>query len=181
MDDIEMGLMEYEKRHRLEREYTLKNISDSIKGDHELIYTMLCDTIAKRYEVDNYAPVYKIIKYFTDNVDMKLMDWLYSDNAPLIIPTHKIGKVFPEFKEIAKNDYKIVELANKVYNLDLQIDYDCCTGGHVYAYEFNFNSFTPINISKLKEMKQELEFCKKYGIEPDFEVTPEEKRIMEVL
>lgn len=181
MDDIEMGLMEYEKMHRLEREYVLKNIADSIKGDYELIYTMLCDTIAKRYNVDNYAPVYELIKYYVNNVDMNLMDWLYSDNAPFLVPTHKIGDYFPEFKGIAESDYEIVKLANKVYGVDLLLDYDCCTGGYVYAYEFNFNSFTPIDIQRLKVLKQEKDFCLKYGVEPDFEVSDAEKRIMEVL
>lgn len=181
MDDIEMGLMEYEKMRKAEREYKLKVIADSIKGDYELIYTMLCKAIAERYDVDEYAPVYELIKHYMENVDMKLMDWLYSDKAPLLVPTHKIGKVFPEFKGIAKNDFEIVKLANKVYNLDLQVDYDCCTGGYVYALEFDFNSFTPIDIQKLKDLKMELEICRKYGVEPDFDVTDEEKRIMEVL
>lgn len=182
MDDIEMGLMEYEKMYNLERTYKLKKIADSIIGDNELIYTMLCKAIGERFDVDySQVPVYDLINHYVDNVDMKLMDWLYSDNAPIIVPLHKIGKIFPEFKGIAKNDSEIVKLANQTYGLDLKVDYDCCTGGYAYAFELDFNSFQPIDIDRLKTLKNELEFCRKYKVEPNFSVSEEESRIMEVL
>ena len=158
--------LEIDRRHSYERGKYLKLVVDSVKNDSEFIYTMLCDRVAKRFEIDNYAScISDIIKHYVENVDMDFNEWLYCDDAPLIVPLHKIVGLFPEFANLGKSKYEIVNIANKMYGLDMHIDYDCCGDSYVYAYSFNFNSFTPICVDDVSDIKKEIEFCEKYGID----------------
>ena len=167
MDDIELCLKQYEDRESLRREKFFKLVSDSVGFDGELIYRLLCDRVDKRFKlVDSYAPTYKIVNhYIQKGIDMPFEEWLYCEDAPFIVSLYNIGRIFPEFKGIAESDYQIVSLANNVYGLDLQIEYDCCATNYVYAYSLNFNSFTPIDADEILSIKKEIEFCDKYGIE----------------
>lgn len=180
-DDFECEMSKYEQMRNYEREQYVKLIADTFSSDGELIFEMVVEKIAKRFGVDRYAPIGALIDHYIENVDMPLNEWLYCDNAPLIIGLDDIGKIFYEFKGIAENDFKIVELANKTYGLDLHIDYNYGSPSYVYALEFDFNSFTPIDVKRLYNLKKELEFCEKYGAEPKFSLTAEEERIMEML
>ena len=36
---------------------------------------------------------------------------------------------------------------------------------YVYSYSFDFNSFTPISMDEVKEIKAEIKFCEKYGLD----------------
>ncbi|MBP5423052.1 MAG: hypothetical protein J6Y78_11480 [Paludibacteraceae bacterium] len=179
--DDDFGMDEYEKRYNYERQQYVKLIADTFSNDGELIFEMVVNMIAKRFGVDKYAPIGELLDYYIENVDMSLNEWLFCDNAPLLIRLDDVGKIFYEFKGIAENDFKIVELANKTYGLDLHIDYNYGSPSYVYAFEFNFNSFTPIDVKRLYNLKKEIEFCEKYGAEPKFSLTDEEKRIMEML
>ena len=38
---------------------------------------------------------------------------------------------------------------------------------YVYAYSLDLDSFVPIDLEKVKELKQEIDFCRKYGLETD--------------
>ena len=149
-----------------ERASFIKLVVDSVKNDGEFIYSMLCDRVAKRFEIDNYAScIPKIIGYYTECVSMDFNEWLYCDDAPLIIPLSKISELFPEFANLGKSEYEIVTIASKMYGLELNIDYDCCGESYVYAYSFNFNKFSPICVDEILDIKKEIEFCDKYGID----------------
>lgn len=167
MDDFETYLKESEDRESLRREKFFKLVSDTVGFDGELIYKLLCYRVDKRFKlIDSYAPTYKIVNHYIENgIDMPFEEWLYCADAPFIVALYNIGRIFPEFKGIAKSDYQIVSLANKIYGLDLHIEYDCCATEYVYAYSFNFNSFTPIDVDDILSTKKEIEFCEKYGIE----------------
>ncbi len=158
--------LEIDRRYSYERGKYLKLVVDSVKNDSEFIYTMLCDRVAKRFEIDNYAScISDIIKHYVENVSMDFNEWLYCDDAPLIIRLSAIKGMFPEFAQLGKSDYEIVNIANKMYGLDLHIDYDCCGDSYVYAFSFNFDSFTPLCVGDISDIKKEMEFCEKYGIE----------------
>ena len=169
MDDFEAWERQYEARRKMERQYHTKLISDTVGHDGELLFELLTMKVAQRFgllhDTYEYSPCYKIVNHYINNdVTLGFSEWLYSDKAPFVCSTSRIGKYFPEFKRLGKSDYQIVKLANKVYKLDLKVD-DCGFTSYVYAYELDLNSFTPIQFDEVNALKQEIMFCKKYGVE----------------
>ena len=104
-----------------------------------------------------------MVEHFVENVDETFDEWVNRNDAPFIRPIFDAKKIFPEFKDIAKDNYEIIKLANKIYNLDL--DYDWVDEDYMYSFSFDFNSFTPLNIDEVRKLKLEIDFCKKYGID----------------
>lgn len=164
---------EYIKRQHdikhMKREKYFKQINDNIT-DGSLILKGMSLIVAQRYgisqDLEDISPCWKIAEHyiFNDEIECGFEEWLHSEKAPFLTPLYKIGIYFPEFKKITDDDYRIVELANKYYNLDLVIDDDWYSG-YVYAFSFDFNSFTPINLDEVVELMKEISFCKKYGLE----------------
>ena len=171
MDDIEEYLRQKREEEEKERLAFLDRCANKVKDNSDLIYRLLALGLCSRFNLKldyNGEPpyvVYGILNYFVDNVDIEWDEWLYSDDAPLIRPIDELKKVFPELASITSNNEEIVELANKLYELEIETDYDCCSGysKYFYANSFNFNDFTPINVSEIKKLKNEKEVLIKYG------------------
>lgn len=171
MDDIEEYLRQKREEEEKERLAFLDRCANKVKDNSDLIYRLLALGLCSRFNLKldyNGEPpyvVYGILNYFVDNVDIEWDEWLYSDDAPLIRPIDELKKVFPELASITSDNEEIVKLANKLYNLDIKTDYDCfydCSK-YFYANSFNFNDFTPINVSEIKKLKNEKEVLIKYG------------------
>lgn len=171
MDDFEEWENQYEARRRLKRQYHTKLISDTVGHDGELLFELLTMKVAQRfgllYDRYEYSPCYEIVNHYVNSdVTLGFSEWLYSDNAPFVCPIHKIGRYFPEFKKLGKSNYDVVKLVNKVYGLDLKVD-DYGYVSYVYTYSLDLDSFVPIDMEKVKELKQEIDFCRKYGLETE--------------
>ena len=130
---------------------------------------MLALYIAKRYDIDTDftlpEPIYIILNHYVENVDENIEEWLHKDNAPLLRNKNEIKKIFPEIAEITDNNRKIVEIANQIYDLDLVYYEDMFEIPYLYSLEFDFNSFTPINIKEIKELKSEIKTLQKYNVD----------------
>lgn len=169
MDDFEEWENQYEARRRLKRQYHTKLICDTVGHDGELLFELLTMKVNQRFHLEHYqcTPSYKLVNHYVNSdITIGFNEWLYCDYAPFICPLHKIGKYFPEIKSIGKKDYEVVKLANKLYGLDLKLDNDIFEP-FVYAYSLDFNSFVPINLDEIKSLKEEISFCKKYGLETE--------------
>lgn len=172
MDDFELYIKQSEDRRALKNRKFFKLVSDTIGHDGRLLSELMALKVAERFGIDfhgvAYTPCYKLANHYimNDDIEMGFVEWLYCDDAPFLTSLYKIGKYFPEFKEIAESDKEIVELANKFYGLDLKIDGDWYTE-YVYSFSLNFNSFTPIKMDEVVELKREISFCKKYGLETE--------------
>lgn len=171
MDDIEEYLRQKREEEEKERLAFLDKCANKVKDDSNLIYRLLALGLCSRFNLElNYDGeppyvVYGILNYFVNNVDMRWDEWLHSDDAPLIRPINELKKVFPELALIYDDEEDIVKLANKLYDLNIKTDYDSIYkySKYFYANSFNFNNFTPINVSKIKELKDEKEILIKYG------------------
>ena len=170
MDDFEKYLTHSEARRNLKREKHFKLVSDTVGHDGRLLLELLSLKVAQRFNIDlegiQYTPCYKLANHYilNDDINMDFVEWLYCEDAPFLKPLYEIGMFFPEFKGIAKNNHEIVDLANKVYGLDLIIDNDWYTE-FVYCFSINFNKFIPIDFERVSELKQEIGFCRKYGLD----------------
>lgn len=170
MDNFEKYLEERRKKEEEERREFFKKCSDKIRNG-ELIYHLLglglCERFNLKLGYDGAPPyvVWDIVNYFVKNVDEGWVEWLSKDDAPLIRPISSLKKVFPELAIIKDDEEEIINLANKLYNLDIKTDYDCVYGygEYFYAYSFDFNSFKPLPISEIKTIKDEREVLLKYG------------------
>ena len=160
--DIEKELEEYRRKQEMKRQMFLLKCLDKVDSG-EFAYHLLVLAVCKRFDLDiNYIPsvAYIMVEYFVENVEESFYDWVNKNDAPFIRPISSLKKIFPEFKEIVEYDMEIVKLANEIYNLDLDYDED-----YVYSFSFDFNSFIPLNMREIKELKTEVEFCEKYGID----------------
>lgn len=168
MDDIEAYMRKLEQVDDWKRWKFHKLVGDTVGHDGELLMELLTMKVAKRFGVRDdyeYSPCYRIVHhYMVSDIDMRFKDWLYCDDAPFLKPLSSIGRIFPEFKEFARDDRHIVDLANRIYGLDLKVDIDWYTH-YVYSYSLNFNDFIPIDYGKVKELKAEIDFCRKYGLD----------------
>lgn len=166
-----MSYEDYKKQQEEERKAFFQKCSDKIR-DGEFIYQLLADFIAKRFKVDikycNESPVYAILNHYIDNVEEDIVEWLYKNNAPYIVKASQMPIIFHEFKELGDNK-AIMEMANKIYNLNLEYHYGECSydDDYVFAYEFDFNSFTPINLNEVIQLKREIDVLKKYNHNTD--------------
>ena len=167
---LEQYKIEREERKRKqeeERKAFFQKCSDKIR-DGEFIYDLLAKFLAKRFNVNiEYAcesPIYAILNHYVDNVEEDFLEWVYKDNAPYIVKASQMPKIFHEFKALGNNK-AIMEMANKMYNLNLEYCYGECSydDDYVFAYEFDFNSFTPINLDEVIQLKREIDVLKKYN------------------
>lgn len=178
MNDIEKQLEQYkierekeEIKKEEERKVFFQKCSDKIRNG-EFIYDLLANFLAKRFNMDiKYSyenPIYAILNHYINNVEEDFLDWIYKDNAPYVVKASKMPKIFHEFKELGDNK-AIMEMANKVYNLNLKYHYGECSydDDYVFAYEFDFNSFTPINLDEVIQLKREIDVLKKYNHNTD--------------
>lgn len=171
MDSVEKAMQEYERKEEEKRLAFLKKGANKIRDDDDLLYRLMALHLSQRFKIGlnwNNEPhnvVYTILNYYIDNIDEPWEKWLNKNNAPIIRPIKEIKKYFPELKEISNDEREIIKIANNLYGLDIKTDYDDFDTNHFfYAYELDFNSFTPINIIKrVKELKTEKGILAKYG------------------
>lgn len=164
MDELTKKMEEYEQKKEMEYQEFMKTCHDKITSG-ELIYRAMALFIARRFEVkissyrgcDVDGSVYYILNHYINEIDEDFETWLNKEDAPLIRSRKQLRRIFPEFKFI-KSDRELVETANKVYNLNLQLTED-----YIYSLSFDFNSFTPINVEEIHEIKEEIKVLKKYG------------------
>lgn len=170
MDDIDNFMEEYHKEKELKRQKFFEKCLSKIT-DGELAYDLLRLKLCKRFDIDtDFQPpevIYIVLNHFVENVDEPFMEWLTKDDAPLIRPASNLKTIFPELTVITENKYKLVELANKIYGLDLEVSVDYLGSAYIYSLSFDFNSFTPLPVDDVVELVREIEFCKKYNIDSD--------------
>lgn len=169
MDDIDKAMEKYREEKEKERLAFLKRCHDKITDDG-IVYLGLVHILAHRFQIEEayYGSgypnvVYELLNYYVDHVDGDFLDWLHKDDGPFVKTPNEIIKIFPEFHNITKDAKSIVKLANKIYNLDLKYDYDEFHTDYIYSYSFDFNSFTPVSIDEVIELKKEIEVLKKYN------------------
>lgn len=147
-----------------------KILNDSFH-DGNLLYHMLAGCVADEFQIDDRngrdipSVVYGVLNYYLDNeIDMNIHQWLRSDDGPIIKTETEFFRIFPELDSMSL--INAVDVANKIYDLDLQIDYDrCFSCDEPYVYSFSFNyRIRHIDIKVINELKQEIDFCTKYGI-----------------
>lgn len=169
MDVFEEKMSEYERKREEKRLAFLKKGADKVRNDDDLLYRMMALHLSQRFELGlewNNKPhyvVYSVLNYYIENVDEDWDEWLNKNDAPIIRPIKQIKRYFPELQAIEDDEKKIVEMANNLYDLDIKTDYDGFDVRHFYAYSFDFNSFTPINVEEIKELKTEKCILSKYG------------------
>lgn len=169
MDSIEKAMQEYEKKEEEKRLTFLKKGANKIRDDDDLLYRLMALHLSQRFKLglnwndEPHGVVYSVLNYYIDNVDEPWEEWLNKDNAPIIKPIKEIKKYFPELKKISNNEREIIKIANNIYGLNIETDYDGFDTNHFYAYELDFNSFTPIDIKEVKELKTEKMILAKYG------------------
>lgn len=169
MDSFEEAMKEFEKKEEEKRLAFLEKGANKVRDDDNLIYRLMALHLSQRFELGldwNNEPhnvVYSILNYYIDNIDEPWEEWLNKDDAPIIKPIKKLREYFPELKAICDSDKDIIRIANNIYNLDIKTDYDGFDSQHFYSYSFDFNSFIPINIKEIKELKTEKMVLAKYG------------------
>ena len=166
MDDFE----EYMAQKQAEREDNynrfMQTCHDKITSG-DLIYRSLALFIAKRFKVeiptygDMDGAVYHILNHYVEEVDEDFETWLTKDDAPLIRNRSELRRIFPEFKFI-EDDRELVDTVNKFYNLNLELSSE-----YIYSLSFDFNSFVPIEVEEIHEIKEDIKVLKKYGYPTD--------------
>lgn len=170
MDDFEKYIAEKREQEEKERQAFMDKCASKIR-DGKFIYHLLGLALCERFRLKlsyNGEPpsvVWGIVNYYVDNIDEDWIEWLIKDDAPIIKPVSHIKKIFPELAIIKDDVYEIINLANKLYNLDIKTDYDCVDGygEYFYAYSFDFNSFKPLPVDEIKAIKGEIDVLNKYG------------------
>ena len=170
MDDFEKYLEEKRREEEEERQTFMDKCASKIR-DGDLIYHLLGLGLCERFNLKlnwNGEPpyvVWGIVNYYVENIDMDWVEWLKSDDAPIIRPISQLKRIFPEFASITSDDEKIIKMANRIYGLDIRTDYDICYGysKYFFAYSFNFNNFKPLPIKEIKIIKDEKEVLIKHG------------------
>ena len=168
MDDFEKYIAEKREQKRKERQAFMDKCASKIR-DGKLIYHLLGLALCERFKLDlryNGEPpyvVWDIVNYYVDNIDEEWVDWLTKDDAPIIRPISHLRRIFPELASIKKDDDGIIELANKLYGLDIKTDYDGYSSEYFYAYSFDFNSFKTLPVKEIRAIKEERDILVKYG------------------
>jgi len=169
MDKFEQQMNEYERKREEERLAFLKKGADKVRGDDDLIYRMMALHLSQRFELglnwrnEPHNIVYRILNYYIEKIDEDFEEWLNKDNAPIIKPINTIKSIFPELKIFSDDDRKIIKIANSLYGLDIETDFDGFDVDYWYSYEFDFNAFTPINVEEIQKLKTEMMVLAKYG------------------
>ena len=152
-----------------EQDQFMQKVSDKIR-DGEIIYKSLALDIAKWFRIDmDYGAndiVYIILNHYIDNVDENLDEWLHKDDAPFVRDADELPKIFPEIAIITKDYSEIVEIANSLYGLNLELYKEWGESQvYVYSFSFSFNSFKPIKAEDINDLLSEYRALKKYGID----------------
>ena len=168
MDDFEKYIAEKREQERKEKQAFMDKCANKIR-DGKFIYHLLGLALCERFKLDlrydGEPPyvVWDIVNYYVDNIDEDWVDWLTKDDSPIIRPLSHLRRIFPELASIKKDDEDIIDLANKLYNLDIKTDYDGYSSEYFYAYSFDFNSFKPLPVSEIRTIKEERDILVKYG------------------
>lgn len=168
-DTFEREMREFEKREEQKRLAFLEKGANKVRNDDDLIYRLMALHLSQRFKIgldwndEPYGVVYSVLNHYIDHVDEPWEEWLNKNDAPIIRPIKSIKEYFPELKAIANDNEEIIRLANNIYNLDIKTDYDGFDSQHFYSYSFDFNSFVPIDIKEIKELKTEKMVLAKYG------------------
>ena len=168
-DDFGKWLEEDRQKRENERLAFLDKCADKVKDNSDLIYRLLALGLCQRFDLklryDGEPPyfVWGMLNHYVESVDTDWDEWLMSDNAPFVRPISQVKRIFPELAFIYDDVEDIVKLANNLYGLDLQTDYDGYSSSYIYAYKFDFNSFQPLDVEKIKSIKDEKEVLTKYG------------------
>ena len=172
MDDFEKAMAEYEQKREEERLAFLKNCHEKVTDDG-LVYMGLSFILADRFNIEqpysgaNFPEVvYVLLNYWVEHVDEDFMTWIHKDDGPFVKTPKQILKIFPEFSCITSRVGEVVKLANQLYGLELQYDgSDEYYGSYVYSFSFDFNSFTPINMDEIVELKKEISILQKHDVD----------------
>lgn len=160
-----------EAKRELEEQERLQFLKDTREkvykcNDGEFHYRLLVLRVCQRYKLSlEYVPdaVYIVVNDYIEKMDdISFEEYLCGPSAPLIRPVKEVRKIFHEFSFL-KTDKEIVDLANKVYGLNLKIvSNGSYESPYLFSESFSFESFTPINIDEVKTLKDELTILKKY-------------------
>lgn len=166
MDDIDKAMEEYRLKKEAEEQAFLQKGLDKMTG--ELAYHSYLLLICERFKLNSrcyYTPevAYILTDYFIENVDEPFDVWVRKNDAPFVRPLSDARKIFHEFKFL-DDDIEILKLANKVYGLDLQTDFE---KDFMYSFSFDFDSFTPIDITGVRELKTEISILEKHNVACD--------------
>ena len=165
MDSFEKAMMEIEKEKEEERRVFLQKCLDKMTG--ELAYNSFVLLICERFKIESrYCTpevAFILADHFVENVDEPFSKWISKNNAPFVRPISDARKIFHEF-DFLTGDEEIIDLANKMYGLDLKTTYE---GDYMYSFSFDFNSFTPIDITGVRELKNEIKILEKHNVACD--------------
>lgn len=161
----------FEAKRELEEQERLQFLKDTREkvykcNDGEFHYRLLVLRVCQRYKLSpEYVPnaAYAVVNDYIEKMDdISFEEYLCGPSAPLIRPVKEIRKIFHEFSFL-KTNKEIVDLANKVYGLNLKIVSNGSYGdSYLFSESFSFESFTPINIDEVKTLKDELTILKKH-------------------
>ncbi len=161
----------FEAKRELEEQERLQFLKDTREkvykcNDGEFHYRLLVLRVCQRYKLSlEYVPdaVYIVVNNYIEKMDdISFEEYLCGPSAPLIRPVKEVRKIFHEFSFLETNK-EIVDLANKVYGLNLKIvNSGSYEPPYLFSESFSFESFTPINIDEVKTLKDELTILKKY-------------------
>lgn len=165
---FEEYMEEYYKEKEEKRLKYLDTFKSKICGDIETVYEAFLLLICKRYKMDSSYSIpnvaYNILQYFVENVDgLSFGEWIWCDDAPFVRKYSEIRKIFHEIPSTKKTSpYDFVKSVNNIYGLDLKVieEYDA---HYVYSFQFSFDSFTPLDVSEIIKLKNEITVLKKYG------------------
>lgn len=171
MDSLEEEMRKWEEEREKERLAFLKKCHEKITDD-STVYLGLSYIIANRFRISEsyhgsgfHDVVYDILNYYVDNVDEDFMKWLHKDDGPFVKTPKQILKIFPEFSCITDSAFEIMKIANQMYGLDMKYDSNDYHGTYIYAYSFDYNSFTPVDIEAVKSLKDEIKVLEKHGVD----------------
>ena len=164
-------------REEEENEYNQFHETAKRKIDTFLAYNLLCLRAAERYNIpikgsyypdqDFPEPIYIIVNHFVQEIDdLKFEEYLRGKGAPLLREETEIRKIFPEFNFLETNQ-EIIDLANKIYDLDLRLWIPYYGKGYVYSLSFDFESFTPIKLDEAKKLKEEIRVLEDHNVSED--------------
>ena len=170
VEDIEVTMEKIRQQREEERLNFLKEGGDKVRNDDELLYEMTALFIQDRFEIkDTWCHripevVWRVTDHYYEKVNEPLHKWLRKNDSPIIKTVNEFKRMFPELSGLCSDTLDMVELANNLYDLKLKTDYDGIDDPeYVYSYNFDFSSFTPINLQKIKELKTEKCILAKYG------------------
>ena len=175
MSSIDEEMEKYDEEQ--EEEYIRFHEKAKSKIDTFLAYNLLCLRAAERYNIpikgsyypdqDFPEPIYIIVNNFVENIDDRTFEkYLRGKGAPLLREETEIRKIFPEFNFL-ENNQEIIDLANKIYDLDLHLWIPYYGKGYVYSLSFDFESFTHIKLDKAKKLKDEIRVLEDHNVSED--------------